>query len=52
MLEIFKETMIFEVEISDLRMMHYFLGIEVVQSANGIFVFQKKHVQEILDRFQ
>ncbi|XP_019053103.1 PREDICTED: uncharacterized protein LOC109114618 [Nelumbo nucifera] len=36
---------------SDLGIMHYFLGIEVVQSDAGIFVSQKKYAQEILDRF-
>ncbi|XP_057982378.1 uncharacterized mitochondrial protein AtMg00810-like [Malania oleifera] len=41
-----------EFEMSDLGMMHYFLGIEVVQSANGIFISQKKYVQDILDRFR
>ena len=33
-------------------MMHYFLGIKVVQSANGVFISQKKYVRDILDRFQ
>ncbi|KAL8160788.1 hypothetical protein V2J09_012277 [Rumex salicifolius] len=37
----FKQSMIFEFDMSDLGKMHYFLGIEV-----------KKYVQEILDRFQ
>ncbi|KAJ8630112.1 hypothetical protein MRB53_023435 [Persea americana] len=37
---------------SDLGMMHYFLGIEVVQSTNGIFISQKKYVQDILDKFR
>ena len=31
-----------EFEMSDLGLMHYFLGIEVVQSANGYFISQKK----------
>jgi hypothetical protein len=48
----FKKSMMIEFEMSDLGMMHYFLGIEVVESANGIFVSQKKYVQDILDRFQ
>ncbi|XP_034710447.1 uncharacterized mitochondrial protein AtMg00810-like [Vitis riparia] len=41
-----------EFEMSDLDMMHYFLGIEVMQSSTGIFISQKKYVGEILDRFQ
>ncbi|XP_068638373.1 uncharacterized mitochondrial protein AtMg00810-like [Aristolochia californica] len=41
-----------EFEMFDLGLMHYFLGIEVVQSSTGIFISQKKSVREILDRFQ
>ncbi|XP_019054183.1 PREDICTED: uncharacterized protein LOC109115040 [Nelumbo nucifera] len=41
-----------EFDMSDLGMMHYFFGIEVIQSAAGNFISQKKYVQEILDRFQ
>ena len=48
----FKKSMMAEFEMSDLGMMHYFLGIEVVQSSTGIFISQKKYVREILDRFQ
>ena len=48
----FKKSMMVEFEMSDLGMMHYFLGIEVVQLANGVFISQKKYVQDILDRFQ
>ena len=33
-----------EFKMPDLGMMHYFLGIEVVQSANEIFISQKKYV--------
>ncbi|KAL3515834.1 hypothetical protein ACH5RR_022736 [Cinchona calisaya] len=47
-----KKSMIAECEMSDLGMMHYSLGIEVVQSASRIFISQKKYVREILDRFQ
>ena len=52
MFESFKKSMMVEFEMSDLGMLHYFLGIEVVQSANGIFISQKKYVQDVLDRFQ
>ncbi|XP_031266668.1 uncharacterized protein LOC116125078 [Pistacia vera] len=37
---------------SDLGMMHYFLGLQVMQYVDGVFISQKKYVQEILDRFQ
>ena len=52
MFESFKKSMMAEFEMSDLGMMHHFLGIEVMQSSTGIFISQKKYVGEILDRFQ
>lgn len=48
----FKKSMMDEFEMFDLGKMHYFLGLEVVQSDDGIFVSQKKHVREILDGFK
>ncbi|KAG8481752.1 hypothetical protein CXB51_027230 [Gossypium anomalum] len=47
----FKKSMMIEFEMSNLSMMHYFLGIKVVQSADGIFISQRKYVQDILNRF-
>jgi hypothetical protein len=38
----FQKSMMAEFEMSDLGMMHYFLGIEVVQSSARIFISQKK----------
>jgi hypothetical protein len=35
----------------DLGLMHYFLGLEVWQSPNKIFLNQGKYVVEILKRF-
>ena len=35
----------------DLGMMHYFLGMEVWQSADGIFLGQGKYAVEIRKRF-
>lgn len=52
MFDKFKKSMMIEFDMFDLGMMHYFLSIEVVQSLGGIFISQKKYVQEILDRFQ
>lgn len=52
MFTIFKKSMMEEFEMSDLGKMHYFLGLEVVQSDDGIFVSQKKYVREILSRFK
>ena len=36
----------------DLGMMHYFLGMEVWQSMDGIFLGQGKYAVEILKRFE
>lgn len=38
MFEKFKNSMMVDFEMSDLSIAHYFLGIEVVQSATGIFI--------------
>ncbi|KAK9681859.1 hypothetical protein RND81_10G032400 [Saponaria officinalis] len=51
MFEIFKKSMMVEFDMTDLGMMHYFLGIEVVQSDIGIFLCQKKYLLEVFDRF-
>ena len=40
-----------EFEMKYLGMMHYFLGMEVWQSAAGIFLCQGKYAVEILKRF-
>jgi hypothetical protein len=48
----FKKSMMNEFEMTDLGLMHYFLGIEVMQLDAGIFISQRKYVGEILSRFQ
>ena len=40
-----------EFEMKDLGLMHYFLGLEVWQSTEGIFLNQGKYAVEILKRF-
>ena len=39
-----------EFEMKDLGMMHYFLGMEVWQSTDGIFLGQGKYAVDILKR--
>jgi hypothetical protein len=48
----FKMTIKNEFEMNDLGMMNYFLGIEVNQSEDGIFIFQAKYVKDMLKRFR
>ena len=46
-----KRKLAAEFEMKDLGMMHYFLGMEVWQSSDGIFLGQGKYAVEILKRF-
>eukprot|EP00253_Pinus_taeda_P005203 PITA_05203 len=48
----FKQVMKSEVEMTDLGLLRYFLGIEVKQTENGIFISQAKYAEEILERFK
>lgn len=48
----FKQYMILEFDMSDLGKLHYFHSIEIVQTTAGIFVSQKKYVQEMFERFE
>ena len=43
--------MMIEFDMTDLERMRYFLGIEVLQRTDGIFISQRKYAQEILERF-
>ena len=38
-------------EMSDIGMLHYFLGIENFQEDDGVFICQKKYVECILKKF-
>ena len=44
-----KRKLAFEFEMKDLGMMHYFLGMEVWQSADGISLGQGKYTVEIVE---
>lgn len=43
MIKQFKKSMMLNFEMSDMGLLHYFLGIEVIQDTNGIFIFHNKH---------
>lgn len=51
MLEEFKISMMKEFEMTDLRKLRFFLGLEVLQRDDGIFVCQRQYVMEVLRRF-
>ena len=46
-----KKKLVEEFEMKDLGLMHYFLGLEIWQSSEEIFLNQGKYVVEILKRF-
>ena len=52
MLEDYKEAMQTELDMTYLGVMKYFLGIEIHQSANGIFVSQQKYATDIIQNFR
>ena len=47
----FKHSMMTEFDMTDLGRMSYFLGLEVLQRSEGIYVSQRKYAQEVLERF-
>lgn len=51
MLREFKKDMMKTYEMSDLGLLHYFLGIEVCQSDTNIFISQKKYAENIWKKF-
>jgi len=48
----FKHIMMKEFEMTDLDLMSYFLGIEVIQGDDGIFIHQRKFVVKFLKKFK
>ncbi|KAL0551788.1 hypothetical protein IC582_010877 [Cucumis melo] len=51
MFEDLKKAMTQEFEITDIGLMSYYLGIEVKQSEEGIFIYQERYTREILEKF-
>lgn len=43
----FKQSMMLEFDMTDLGKMKYFLGVEVKQISDGIFISQQKYVLEV-----
>lgn len=52
LLDEFKHSMKEEFDMTDLGKMRYFLGIEVIQKADGIFICQRKYAAELIERFE
>ena len=47
-IRVLKEKMAQEFQIKDLRILKYFLGIEVARSKQGILISQRKYVMDLL----
>ncbi|XP_050150594.1 uncharacterized mitochondrial protein AtMg00810-like [Malus sylvestris] len=52
MYEQFKRVMTKEFEMTDIGLMAYYLGIEVKQNEEGIFISQESYTKEILKKFK
>ena len=52
MFDEFKRSMIKEFEMTDIGLMSHFLGIEVKQSEDGIFISQSGYAKEVLKKFK
>ena len=51
MIEEFKEDMMKKYEMNDLGLLHYFLGIEIHQKEENVFICQNKYAKTILEKF-
>ncbi|KAM1746060.1 hypothetical protein ACFX11_012725 [Malus domestica] len=51
MLEEFKEDMKRKYEMTDLGLLHHFLGMGIIQTTSSIFIHQKKYASSLLDKF-
>ncbi|KAK9148869.1 hypothetical protein Scep_007626 [Stephania cephalantha] len=47
----FKSQMMHEFEMSDMGLLHYFLGLEVSQVEDGVFLSQRKYANDLLNKF-
>lgn len=51
MFESFKNSMKIEFDMTNLGKMKYFLGVEVLQNSEGIYISQKKYAYDLLEKF-
>lgn len=47
----FKKLMMNQFEMTDLGILHYFLGLEIYQSNEGIIITQRKYARDLLQKF-
>jgi len=52
LVEEFRKAMMIEYEMTDLGLLHYFLGIKVTQMNVGIFISQEKYISDLLRKWK
>jgi hypothetical protein len=52
MIEEFKKDMVNKYEMSDMGLLHYFLGIEVYQDKEEVFISQRMYAEKIMRKFR
>jgi len=52
LIEDFRKEMMMRYKMNDFGLLHHFLGIEIHQEDDGVFICQKKYVEKILKRFR
>ena len=52
MIEEFRREMMMKYEMSDLGLLHYFLGMEIYQDDDGVFISQKNYAEKVLKKFR
>ena len=48
----FQNSMKLEFEMTDLGKMKYFLGVEILQNLEGIYISKRKYAKEVLEKFR
>ncbi|XP_017179515.1 uncharacterized mitochondrial protein AtMg00810-like [Malus domestica] len=51
LLKEFKEDMMVKYEMTDLGLLHHFLGMRIIQTHSSIFIHQRKYVASLLNKF-
>lgn len=51
MIQSVQQQLMEQFDMTDLGLLHYFLGLQVHQSSDGIFIYQEKYALDLLQRF-
>jgi hypothetical protein len=51
MIQSVQEALMGQFDMTDLGLLHYFLGLQVLQSSKGISIFQQKYALDLLQCF-